>query len=189
MFTHQQSRGGLRIGMAAMLALACAVTATSAQFQAAAPQGVGAPDVGAPQSADITAGAGSSIGTLIEANWLNLGHALPGGAGSPSFKGYGSITAGVPAKLTLHGAAPSALAVLFVSLESDPRPFKGGILVPAAPAFAAVLTTNSDGFIELVIPSWAHLPAGLNLVMQYAIADATAAQGASLSNALQTVTH
>ena len=141
---------------------------------------------------DVTAGTAAykaPDGAVIGLDWINIGFALSGVSGPPQLQGSGKIASGERAKIVLLDAAPSSLAMLFVSLSADPQPFKGGTLVPAAPAFHLAIVTDSTGGIELSISGSAGLPAGLDLVMQYAIVDASALQGVALSNALQTSTH
>jgi hypothetical protein len=145
-----------------------------------------------PQSANTTAGSGSFViddGALTQVAWIDLGYAFGGPDGAPKFKFKGKIEAGTRSKLILKDAPANAMAVLFVSLDSAPSPFKGGLLVPAAPSLAIVLVTSAQGQIEVPISASAGLPAGFDLIMQYAVIDASAPQGVALSNALQTSTH
>ena len=178
--------GKLGMGLAAVLVL---VSAATAQFEGSMAQST---VTGPAEATDVTAGTAAykaPEGTLIGLDWINSGFALSGVSGPPQLMGSGKIASGERAKITLLDAAPSSLAMLFVSLAADPQPFKGGTLVPAAPAFQLAIVTDSTGGIELSISGSAGLPAGLDLVMQYAIVDASAVQGVALSNALQTSTH
>jgi len=187
MYTIKQSRGALWMGMAAVLTMTSAV---AAQFQGSSAQST----VSDPpsSSADVVGGSAPFMGTngqIITVNWIDLGFALSGVAGDPKLKGSGTIAPGERAKIVLKDAAPLSLAVLFVSLDAAPTPFKGGTLVPDATSFSLVIATDYEGRIELPISGSANLPAGYDIVMQYAITDAAAPQGVSLSNALQTSTH
>ena len=117
--------------------------------------------------------------------WTNLGSGLPGIDGIPYLSGNGTLETGSPGSLALDDAAPLAPAVLFASVFSTPSPFKCGTLVPV-PALASVaLTTHVDGKFELGWPSWPAGLTGQSLYVQYAIQDAAAVCGVSLSNALR----
>jgi hypothetical protein len=187
MYTQKQSRGALWMGMAAVLTI---TSAAAAQFQGSAAQ----TSVSDPSpSAGVVAGSPASLGAdgqLISSDWVNLGFALSGVAGKPSLKGDGLIAFGHRSTIVLEKAAAMSLAVLVVSSDAAPKPFKGGVLVPAAaPSFQLVTLTNDGGGITLSVTYPSSLPAGLDLVMQFVIADAAAPQGVSLSNAIQTSTH
>lgn len=184
MFTQKQTRGSLWMGVAAVLTMTSAVAA-----QLAGSAVKSGPVALQSDPVVVSSPASGSVGLLIGSEWVNLGFALSGVTGAPKFKGIGTFTPGHRCTLMLTDAAPNALAVIFVSLDSAPKPFKGGTLVPAAPAYTSVLTTDSVGAIYISIPSGASLPAGLDLVMQYAIADVAAPQGVALSNAILTSTH
>jgi len=186
MNANKQMGGKLGMGLAAVLVLA---TAATAQFEGSA---AASTVIGPPQSTDVIAGTAATQGLdghLIGVTWINMGFALAGIQGPPSLKGTGKIAPYERSKIVLLDAAPQALAMLFVSLSSDPQPFKGGTLVPAAPAFHLAIMTDASGSIELEISGSANLPAGFDLVMQYAVLDEAAPQGVALSNALQTSTH
>jgi hypothetical protein len=121
--------------------------------------------------------------------WTNLGSGLAGAGGVPALVGTGSLVPGTPGTLTLTGAAPSATALLFLSLSSTPTPFKGGTLVPVPAALTLPLVTSAGGGIPLSWTSWpGGLPPATSLFQQYAIADGGAPAGAALSNALKGVT-
>jgi hypothetical protein len=186
MNTNKQMCGKLGMGLAALLLLASAATA---QFDGSA---VASTVSGPAQSTDVVAGTAACMGTdgqLIGVDWINMGFALAGVQGPPSLKGSGKIAPFERSKIVLLDAAPESLALLFVSLSSNPKPFKGGTLVPAEPAFHLAIVTDSSGGIELSISGSANLPAGFDLVMQYAVLDEAAPQGVALSNAVQTSTH
>ena len=117
--------------------------------------------------------------------WTDLGQGLAGVAGIPVLAGSGPLSAGSPGTLVLTGAAPSAPTLLFGSLASAPAGFKCGTLVPVPAMLQLQLFTNGAGSIPL---GWASWPAGLSgnsLYLQYAIPDAAAVCGVSLSNALR----
>ncbi|HZL99650.1 MAG TPA: hypothetical protein VFD43_05285, partial [Planctomycetota bacterium] len=96
---------------------------------------------------------------------------------------------GSPGSLSLQDAAPSALSVLFVSFASMPVSFKGGTLVTVPIAFQYTLPIGPAGALTLPWASWpAGLPANFPLYFQFAVQDAAAVQGVSLSNALKAIT-
>ena len=188
MFTQKQSRGSLWMGVAAVFAMTSAV---AAQFQgsgSAVLSGASQPSARVSSSAS-SSGSDDLLIEVIEPTSHDLGSALPGIFGAPEFKFIGLIAPGHRAELMLTNAAPKALAVIFVSLDSAPKAFKGGTLIPAAPAYTTVIMTNSNGAIYISVVNSGSLPAGFDLVMQYAILDAAALQGVALSNALKTSTH
>ena len=121
--------------------------------------------------------------------WTDAGSALAGMYGDPLLAGSGSLAAGSSNTLELSNAAPGALAVLFVSLSSNPVPFKGGTLL----AFPAVidgrlLVTGNEGGMALLFGMPPGLLPNTELWAQWAIQDAAAVQGVALSNALLGVT-
>jgi hypothetical protein len=182
----KKQMGKVGMGLAAVIVLASAATA---QFEGSASASTVS---GPPQTVDVSAGTvafKAPEGALIGIDWINMGFALAGIQGPPSLLGSGQIEALGRSKIVLLDAAPQALALLFVSLSSDPRPFKGGTLVPAEPTFQLAIATDASGSITLCIAGSAGLPAGFDLVLQYAVVDAAAPQGVALSNAIQTTTH
>ncbi|MGQ0551685.1 MAG: TolB family protein [Planctomycetota bacterium] len=117
--------------------------------------------------------------------FTDLGQALPGLNGVPSLAGMGDLTEGSVGALALIGAAPAALSSLSIALTSTPTPFKCGTLVPVPIAASLFLFTDASGAILLGWSSWPAGLSGLSLYFQYAIQDAAAVCGVSLSNALR----
>ena len=79
-------------------------------------------------------------------------------------------------------------AALFVALSSQPVPFSGGTLKPF-PFFTPIfLTTSPVGTISLPFEMPVGLPSGTEIWVQWAIKDAGAVAGVSLSNALRGAT-
>jgi hypothetical protein len=117
--------------------------------------------------------------------WTDIGRSLPGVSGSPLLVGNGSLLTGSSGSIDLSNAAPSAPALLFISLSSSPVPFKGGQLC----AFPFVLTvaaaTNGSGDLVLGWPSWPAGLSGQSLFFQYGISDGAAVANIALSNCLQ----
>ena len=182
----KKQMGKVGMGLAAVTML---VSAATAQFEGSAAASTVS---GPPQATDVTAGSPAfkaPDGLLIGIDWINMGFALAGIQGPPLLKGSGTIAPFERSKIVLLDAAPQALAMLFVSLSSDPQSFKGGTLVPAQPGFSVAIVTDASGSITLGLSGSANLPAGYDLIMQYAVVDAAAPQGVALSNAIQTTTH
>ncbi|HTE06925.1 MAG TPA: laminin B domain-containing protein [Planctomycetota bacterium] len=120
--------------------------------------------------------------------WTDLGFGLAGVAGIPTLVGTGTLAPASTGNLALANAKPASLAVLFISFASAPSPFKGGTLVPVPVVLSFSLATNGAGALTLPWIWPAGLPSGTSLYFQYAIQDAAASQGASLSNAEKGVT-
>lgn len=117
--------------------------------------------------------------------WSSLGSGLAGGSGVPELEGFGPLTVGSPAKLSLTNAKPSSPAALFFAISSTPAPFKGGLLVPVPPAYMLALTTSTGGSHVLNFGWLPGVPSGTTVEFQYAIVDPAAVNGVALSNAVQ----
>jgi hypothetical protein len=117
--------------------------------------------------------------------WTNLGSGLSGINGIPMLAGTGTLVPGDPGTLTLSNAAPSAFALLFISLSSTPVPFKCGVLVPVPWVALPTFTTDGSGGIPLAWSAWPPGLSGQSIYCQYAVEDSAAMCGASLSNALR----
>ncbi len=120
--------------------------------------------------------------------WTDLGNALAGVTGDPTLDGLGVFASDTTYTVSLANAAPGALAVLFLSLTETPVPFKGGLLVPFPILLTISLGTDGAGELELVGVLPPGLPAGIDIVMQYWIADGAAIAGAAASNGLKGTT-
>jgi hypothetical protein len=118
--------------------------------------------------------------------WTDLGQALAGANGDPVLVGTGTLLAGSSGALTLSNAAgPGALSVLFVSFANTPTPFKGGTLATVPVLVSFTLTTSPAGGFVLPWSAWPPgLSSGTTVYFQFAIQDAAAIAGASLSNAI-----
>jgi hypothetical protein len=115
--------------------------------------------------------------------WSDLGSGLAGSAGTPSLVGIGPLQPGTSWTFSLVDCAPLAPAFLVLGATPLLAPFKGGVLVPE-PASLAALTTSPSGRIILTGTWPAGVPAGLQLVLQYWIADPTGPAGFAASNGL-----
>jgi len=108
-----------------------------------------------------------------------------GGPGDAVFSICGEpLDTGNTATLALEQAAPSSLAVLFLSLAENPTPFKGGTLVTIPFAVSVSLVTDPTGAIALPVPGGGG-PA--TLYGQLAISDPSQPNGVAISNALEIV--
>ena len=148
----------------------------------------------APRQADVltVADSGSGAAPVVDMGafefpsaWVDLGSALAGVAGPPVLFGSGTLETGSAGTLVLSSAAPSAFTMLFVSVSSSPLPFKCGTLVPLPAVAKFPLFTNGGGGVPLGWASWPGGLSGLGIHFQYAIVDAAAVCGVSLSNALR----
>jgi hypothetical protein len=120
--------------------------------------------------------------------FTDLGFGLAGVSGVPLLVGSGNLAAGSPNSLSLTSAAPSASALLFVSLSSTPASFKGGTLVPVPFLMSVPLGTDGSGALLLPFTWPAGVPGDTSFWFQYAVQDAAAIKGAALSNAVKGVT-
>jgi len=121
--------------------------------------------------------------------WSPLGFGLAGASGVPSLSGSGSLVAGTSGAITLADAAPSAPAAMFLSSAVNPTPFKGGTLVTVPVALILPLATDAVGSVTVSWAAWpAGVPAGAELILQFAVADAGAVHGVALSNAIKGLT-
>lgn len=120
--------------------------------------------------------------------WTDLGGGLAGVSGVPQLSGNGTLAAGSAGSLSLTSANPSATALLFVSLSSVPAPFKGGVLVAFPPILTMPLATDGVGALLLPFTWPSGVPSATSLYFQYAVQDAAAVKGVSLSKALGAVT-
>jgi hypothetical protein len=116
--------------------------------------------------------------------WSGQGCALAGVSGDPLLVGSGTLADGSSNAADLSNAAPSATAGLFLALGSTPVPFKGGTLKPVPFFDPVILNTSASGEIPLPFVMPPAIPAGTEIWVQWAIQDAVAVQGVSLSNAI-----
>jgi hypothetical protein len=117
--------------------------------------------------------------------WNNLGYNLTGVFGDPLLFGTGPLGEGSDGFLVLVNGPSLAPALLFIALAENPVPFKGGTLVPVPPLASFLLGTSSLGEVVLGWPAWPGGLSGFSLHFQYALQDAAAINGISLSNALR----
>jgi hypothetical protein len=120
--------------------------------------------------------------------WSDEGCALAGIFGDPRLFGNGPLSDGSNNSVDLFSAAPSATAGLFLALSSASIPFKGGTLKPFPFFNPVILSTSPAGTIPLPFVMPPAIPADTELWVQWAIQDAAAIHGVSLSNALLGVT-
>jgi hypothetical protein len=133
----------------------------------------------------------NSNGVLDECEpsaWSDEGCALAGVNGDPLFVGSGTLAAGSINAIDLSNAAPSAFSALFLAASSTPTAFYGGTLKAAPWLTIFYRFTDPTGEISSPFTMPAGLPAGTELWLQWAISDAAAIEGVSLSNAIKGVT-
>jgi hypothetical protein len=119
--------------------------------------------------------------------WTELGPGLAGTAGVPAFDGDGPLKEDAPVFLGLGKARASAMATLVVGLANIGIPFKGGTLVPS-PNILMTLQTNAEGKLLLATNVPHGTPAGLELFLQFWIADPEGPHGFAASNGLHALT-
>jgi len=163
---------------------------TSAHFTGAVvadPNGDGRPDlvgyVGAAFSQvptvllNHTYGAGSPV--------LDLGHALPGGAGYPVQLVEGTFTGGTPFEFSLHTAKPSGSAWHVVGTTLLNAPFKGGVMVPSPDFLSGPWPLSASGALTIAGAWPLGVPAGLQAFFQFWFPDAAAIKGQAASSGVR----
>lgn len=130
--------------------------------------------------------AGSAYVFRLAGNFNDLGSGLHGALGIPTLTGTGSLKPGSAGALTLTEAAPSAPAVLLVSLKQAALAVAGGTLVPFPYLVMLPMSTDHEGESALDWSAWpAGVSAGTPLFVQCAVLDGAAPAGIALSNALR----
>ncbi len=117
--------------------------------------------------------------------FVNIGPGLGGALGVPVLGGTGDLTPlGAGGTLTLTNAAASAPDIWFIGLTEAAVPLEGGILYPFPWLLLAVLVTDPSGEISLplAVPASA---AGLDVILQMWIQDATGPNGYTATNGLR----
>ena len=123
------------------------------------------------------------LASLVNPEWLDVGHPLAGTAGFPKLAGSGALQAGQTVSITLTGAAPSSPDLLIVGSSWLAKTWKSGVVVPA-PFAVYDLFTDPTGSIPVQTAWPAGLPSGTKLFLQHWIADPTAPKGLAASNGL-----
>jgi hypothetical protein len=117
--------------------------------------------------------------------WSDLGQGLAGTQGVPVLDGAGALAAGQSLQLALVQGPANGLGALVVGLSNLSLPFLGGTLVPFPDALEP-LATDANGAFSVSFPVQSNFPSGLPLYVQIWLADQSAPQGFSASNALGT---
>ena len=119
------------------------------------------------------------------AQWVDLGHSLPGGALTPPLlNGVGPLLPTAGTKIVLADGLPFGTGTLVVGMSNISAPFKGGVIVPHPDFFLPMLLDSSGGW--QIIFSWpTDIPAGFLLYWQAWMPDPGAPKGLAASNALQ----
>ena len=142
--------------------------------------------------ADVVA-IGSGSDTIVNGytyvntgSFVDLGPGKSGTLGFPSLTGVGDLSpgSGTGFTLTVENAFPFEPASMFVSLSSNPTPFKGGTFYPLP--ILTSLAFSTDSFGQVILPT--AIPVGtpsISVVMQFWITDPFATKGVSATNGLQ----
>ncbi len=121
----------------------------------------------------------------------NLGHLKSNGHVTVlkgPLTGGGTLEQGALGGLMLRDAPPSAPALIFIGLEANPLPFKGGKLVPLPAILQLSLPTSAAGEIDLPFAWPGGIPSAFELVFQYAAQDLQSPEKVWLSNAMRLTT-
>lgn len=121
---------------------------------------------------------------LDPAPWRIRQGGIPGAVDTPNLAGSGDLIAGTPTRLSVRGGAPSAPAIFRITLPATaPPPMFAKGLVPEAVVMLPA-GTDEEGARDLSF-TWPALPSGLRILVQVWIADPSAPNGWSATNALQ----
>ena len=122
---------------------------------------------------------------IEQAPWSWASHELAavGADSAPVLFGAGSLLAGEPVSLSVHGGAASAPAFLFVGGTAVNAPFHGGVLVPS-PDRLTLLPLDTEGSVSIAGTWPAGIATGLTLHLQAWIPDAAGPAGFTATNAL-----
>ena len=114
----------------------------------------------------------------------DLGFGKPGKAGVvPELLYYGLLSSGSTHVIALRKALPNALGGLYVSLSSNPTPFKGGVFVPIPVLLFVPIALDNAGIFALTASSGTgSVP--VDLILQCTVLDPDAVKGLALSNAV-----
>lgn len=140
------------------------------------------------QAGNTTQGAGTSA--LGVANgWVTMTNGLAGQRGVPVLAGVGANSSSTAGFLGVFGARPNSASALLIGSGIGNVPLYGGTLLPLP--IIAQLNTNTNAAGEVAFPYLfpAGVPAGIKIYLQWAISDAAAVQGVSLSNGLELTTN
>lgn len=122
-----------------------------------------------------------------EGQWIDLGFALPGGAGAASLGGEGVFQLGPPLQLRTLGAPPQAFGLWVAGLSPSLQPLQGGVLVPT-PDLVLGHFADAVGRAGWTVPMTSTLPAGLGLWLQAWYLDPSQLSGVRATNGLSTRT-
>ncbi|RKY18471.1 MAG: hypothetical protein DRQ55_13310 [Planctomycetota bacterium] len=140
---------------------------------------------------DFMGTSGGARGFLMVPNtpdrFRNLSRALRGVNGHPVLIAKGTLEPGTAVDVALYKAAPNASGFLMLGLDTLYAPLKGGVLVPDVGSAGGVMLpaiTDGSGAVTLASTWPVGIPANVEIVAQYWIADAAGAHGFSASNAI-----
>jgi hypothetical protein len=132
---------------------------------------------------EVTYGSGSTAGNFVE-----LGPGLGGALPAPDLGGAGDLTPTSTLGFALYviGGQPSSLTLMFVGLTEGALPLFGGTLYPFP--FAAIVpvgVTDAAGTVALYAALDGNVPAGISVVLQAWLVDASGPQGFVATNGLR----
>lgn len=133
-------------------------------------------------------GYGGFILVQSDVTWSDLGGGTAGINGVPSLSGTGSLVGGTTAGLDLTDAAPSALALAWMSFASAPVAAIGGTVHATPFTNQFLFGTNAAGEFSASTTWPVGVPAGTEVWFQFIVQDASSIHGLTLSNGLKAIT-
>jgi hypothetical protein len=119
--------------------------------------------------------------------WQTLGAPLTGSLGPPLLVATGALGAGQPVSFLLSNAPPLAGVVRIIGFANISIPFKGGVMVPS-PDVLLPLGTDAAGALAVSAVWPAGVPAGLPLLVQDWIGDASGPAGLTATQGVMATT-
>jgi hypothetical protein len=117
--------------------------------------------------------------------WSSIGGGIPGALGQPRALGSGDPVPGGTIALQVEFAAPGAPTFLVAGAALLDVPFKGGHLVPLPQLVFATGPADANGRLDLAFNWPDGIPSGVELWLQFLIADASAAHGFAATGGLR----
>ena len=121
------------------------------------------------------------------AYWTDLGQGSGGALGPPVLEGQGLLHGSMPIVLHVTNAPPHNPVTLVIGVSALNAPFKGGVMVPT-PNLVIPAGLIGMGQIDFAGTWPNNLPPGVQLWMQFWIADPTAPLGLSATNGVLAAT-
>jgi len=132
----------------------------------------------------VTTPDGAASMLTLDRTWVDLGSGKAGGDGTtPSLTGTGPLSDATSNQIAVAGTPPGAAVTFFIGTSRADVRLKGGVLVPV-PTLAVQVVADATGALALPFETPSSLTAGSAYYMQAWMADRTAPQGVSATNAL-----